>query len=438
MARARALTDGFFLQVKPEALFERPIPERHRIIFYIGHLEAFDWNLIAKNGLGLSKVSDELDDLFAFGIDPPIGQLPQDQPSDWPRVEQARAYVERVREQLDRVIDDAPPEMLAMALEHRLMHAETFTYMLHNLPYQQRILPQQNIRNRATSHNGNAQNVNAQYVNSQNRQTLQLEMIEVTAGTVTLGRKRGEGFGWDNEFEQHTREVGAFAMSRYKITNGQYLDFVNAGGPAPHYWRQRGHERQPDNGWLYHGMHAEIPLPLDWPVYVTQQQAEACARWMGKSLPTEEQFHRAAFAAPNEAPGESSRNYPWGNEPPGSHFGNFGFGDFGSGNFDSGNFGFHSSDLVPVTATPAGDSAFGIAQLFGNGWEWTRTIFQPFPGFAPSPAYPGYSANFFDGEHFVLKGASCATPAALLRASFRNWFRKDYPYAYTTFRVVEN
>src|SRR5260370_38173783 len=105
MARARELTDGLFLQVKPEALFERPIPERHRIIFYIGHLEAFDWNLIAKNGLGLSKVSDELDDLFAFGIDPPIGQLPEDQPSDCPRVDQARAYVEPLRAHLDPGID---------------------------------------------------------------------------------------------------------------------------------------------------------------------------------------------------------------------------------------------------------------------------------------------------------------------------------------------
>src|SRR5947208_8874921 len=121
MADARRRSDALFDIVRPEAMYDRPIPERHRSIFYIGHLEAFDWNLIAKNGLGLSKVSDELDDLFAFGIDPPIGQLPQDRPSDWPRVEQARAYVERVREQLDRVIDDAPPEMLAMALEHRLM-----------------------------------------------------------------------------------------------------------------------------------------------------------------------------------------------------------------------------------------------------------------------------------------------------------------------------
>src|SRR5207244_4450648 len=143
----------------------------------------------------------------------------------------------------------------------------------------------------------------------------------------------------------------------------------------PHYWRQGGHEQRRDNGWLYHGMHAEIPLPLDWPVYVTQQQAEAYAEWISKSLPTEEQFHRAAFGAPNEVANESCRNYPWGNEPPSSHFGNF-----GSGNFDSGNFSFHNSDPIPVTATPAGDSAFSIAQLYGNGWEWTRSLFQPFSG----------------------------------------------------------
>jgi formylglycine-generating enzyme required for sulfatase activity len=92
---------------------------------------------------------------------------------------------------------------------------------------------------------------------------------------------------------------------------------------------------------------------------------------------------------------------------------------------------------VPVTATPAGDSAFGVSQLVGNGWEWTRTVFAPFPGFAPHPAYAGYSANFFDGEHYVLKGASPVTDRALLRPTFRNWFRPQYPYVYATFRLVE-
>ena len=83
-------------------------------------------------------------------------------------------------------------------------------------------------------------------------------------------------------------------------------------------------------------------------------------------------------------------------------------------------------------------SAFGVAQAVGNGWEWTRTPFAPFEGFAPDPAYPDYSAAFFDGAHYVLKGASAATDRALVRRSFRNWFRPQYRHAYTTFRVVEH
>ncbi len=61
----------------------------------------------------------------------------------------------------------------------------------------------------------------------------------------------------------------------------------------------------------------------------------------------------------------------------------------------------------------AGDSAFGVSQLLGNGWEWTSTVFGPFPGFKPMPTYPGYSANFFDGQHYVIKGGSPRTAAAI-------------------------
>jgi gamma-glutamyl hercynylcysteine S-oxide synthase len=396
LSRARALTDKIFGEIRPDAYLERPIPERHRIIFYLGHLEAFDWNLVGRHGLGLDPISEELDQLFAFGIDPPVGELPQDQPADWPSTEHARQYVEEVRGRLDTALDAAPTEMLDMALEHRLMHAETFTYMLHNLPYTQKV----------------TRGVKA----ASRRPSPPLEMMEITGGTVTLGKKRGDGFGWDNEFEQHRQDVPGFAISKYKITNGQYLEFVQAGGPTPFYWFCRGNN---NNDWFYRGMHAEAPLPLDWPVYASNAQAQAYAEWVGKSLPTEAQFQRAAFGTREG----DERSYPWGEKLPDAHFGNFSFCNPGP---------------IPVTADPAGNSAFGVAQMVGNGWEWTRTPFQPFPGFEASPAYPGYSANFFDGDHFVLKGASCATDAGLLRPSFRNWFRRDYPYAYTTFRVVEN
>jgi formylglycine-generating enzyme required for sulfatase activity len=95
-------------------------------------------------------------------------------------------------------------------------------------------------------------------------------------------------------------------------------------------------------------------------------------------------------------------------------------------------------DPVAVGTCSPGDSAFGVADLLGNGWEWTRTLFEPFPGFEQFSFYPGYSADFFDGKHFVLKGASPRTAKCLLRRSFRNWFQPHYPYAYAGFRCVEN
>jgi formylglycine-generating enzyme required for sulfatase activity len=87
---------------------------------------------------------------------------------------------------------------------------------------------------------------------------------------------------------------------------------------------------------------------------------------------------------------------------------------------------------------PRGASAWGVEDLVGNGWEWTSTVFAPFPGFSSMPSYPEYSADFFDGQHFVMKGASPATARELIRPTFRNWFRAHYPYVYAAFRCVKS
>ena len=94
LADARRRSDDLFGIVQPEAIFDRPIPERHRIIFYVGHLEAFDWNLLHENVLGLKSFHPEFDRLFAFGIDPVGGGLPNDQPSDWPSLDQCATTYE--------------------------------------------------------------------------------------------------------------------------------------------------------------------------------------------------------------------------------------------------------------------------------------------------------------------------------------------------------
>jgi iron(II)-dependent oxidoreductase len=218
-------------------------------------------------------------------------------------------------------------------------------------------------------------------------------MVEVPAGPAVLGKPRGNGFGWDNEFERTTVDEPAFRVTRYKISNGEYLEYMRAMGvAAPNFWIERNGE------WRLRAMFGEIPLPLDWPVYVTHTEAEEYARWRGGSLLSESQFHRAAA---------------------GIHVVNA---------------DFERWDPVPVDR---GNGGPGPAQLIGNGWEWTSTVFGPFPGFEPFPFYPGYSADFFDGKHFVMKGGSARTAACLLRPSFRNWFRQDYSYAYAGFRVSQ-
>ena len=103
-----------------------------------------------------------------------------------------------------------------------------------------------------------------------------------------------------------------------------------------------------------------------------------------------------------------------------------------------GNFDFESWDPTPVGAFLQGQGAFGVADLVGNGWEWTATVFGPFPGFEPFEFYPGYSANFFDGEHYVMKGGSARTAGSMLRRSFRNWFQPHYQYVYAGFRCVRD
>jgi formylglycine-generating enzyme required for sulfatase activity len=384
LRQAREQTDSLFRLVRPDSLYERPIPERHRIIFYLGHLEAFDWNLIGRYALDLPVFHAEFDRLFAFGIDPPAGQLPQDAPRDWPALAEVQRYNQHARDEIDDVIESVPEQLLHVAIEHRLMHAETFAYILHQLPYDRKS--------------------GAPDMPPQSRGALEPRSIEIPAGAARLGRTCEEGFGWDNEFNACTVEVPAFSMAKYKVTNGEYLDFVRAGADAPFFWADRG------GRWFWRGMFADIPLPLDWPVYVTWREAEAYARWRGKRLPTEPEWHRGFDHQSAQADASAAASA-------------------------GANFDFRRWDPVSVTSGDNGHE--GPMQLASNGWEWTSTRFGPFPGFEPFPFYANYSEPFFDGEHYVLKGASPQTAAQLARPSFRNWFRPSYPYIYATFRVVD-
>jgi ergothioneine biosynthesis protein EgtB len=442
---ARRESDALFDLVRDESLYERPIAERHRIIFYVGHLEAFDWNLLNDNaaGFGLRSVNPVLDRLFAFGIDPVGGGLPSDVPSDWPTLGVVRTYVSDVRRNLDATLDKAILDsdsqgrngfpltaLLNVAVEHRLMHVETLAYMLHQLPLDMKVRP-------------SVMQIVPPYKASG---PFGAAMMPVSAGPATLGLSRDSAsFGWDNEYEAHTVDVPAFEIDQYKVTNRQYLEFIGVRGydtrdlwtdadwdwksangiSHPKFWekqeRSSSDRSSRPGAWLYRTMFDRIPFEdaevLNWPVYVSQAEAAAYARWAGKSLPTEAEWQRAAYSAPDG----SARPYPWGTEPP---------------NASLGNFDLHHWDPMPVDSFARSQSAFGIHDMLGNGWEWTSTAFAPFAGFEPFPFYRGYSADFFDGKHFVMKGGSSRTASCMLRSTFRNWFQPHYQNVYVGFRCV--
>ena len=268
---ARRRSDALFDLVRSDSIYERPIPERHRIIFYLGHLEAFDWNLLHENVFGLKSFHAEFDRLFAFGIDPVGGGLPSDQPSDWPSLQLVHDYAARIRAALDEKLDDGilesrdrgpggfpPSTLLNVAIEHRLMHVETLAYMLHQLPPDQKIhqVDPLSLVSSPVTH----------------------RMVEIPSGAATLGLARdGETFGWDNEYELHTMRVPAFEVDQYMVTNRQYLDFVTAGGYETRaYWGDDAWSWKTANGvsqpvfwekaggrWLYRTMFESIPLPLE-------------------------------------------------------------------------------------------------------------------------------------------------------------------------------
>ena len=333
LASAREQTDSLFGLISPDTLYSRPIAERHRLIFYLGHFDAFDWNLLARRSLSASAFHPTFDSLFERGIDPAPGEAPADSPGDWPGAAEVRQYGARTRAWLDDHLADFDPWVLQMAIEHRHMHAETFAYLLHGLPYDQKCPPRKVPES------------------TLNRPAPPNPMIDVAAGCVTLGQSE-QRFGWDNEFQAHEAFVPRFRISKFKISNGEYLNFVREGGPAPHFWTFDSSQ------WFYRGMFAQIPLPLDWPAWVTWQQASAYAEWRGLALPTEAEHLRAASLGEPDPVRD--------------------------------NFGYQRWDPIPVDA---GDTQHhSPLQMTGNGWEWTRDPFAPFAGFKPHPHYPGYSA----------------------------------------------
>jgi len=429
LEEAWSTSDRLFGMLTADGWHQRPIALRHPLVFYRGHATAFAWNQIGRGVLGRGDWNAELDELFERGIDPPDEETARAQAiDDWPALAVIERYRDEVRNALREAWNDvgarASEHVLAerhrayaLVLEHELMHHETLVYQYQALD------PRFLERPTGTELDlGPAADAGT---------------VSIPKGRATLGADfDAVEFGWDNEFPRQRVDVDPFELDRRPVTIGEFHEFVDAGGyressfwraddwtwvqardrKAPHYWFGDGRD------WRLRTMFEDVALDeaAGWPAIVTCAEAEAYARWQGGRLPTEPELQRAAYGTPEGR----ERPFPWGSDEPEPRHANLGLRSF---------------DPVPAGSQTAGASAFGALDLVGNGWEWTATEFGPLPGFEPwMPTYPGYSADFFDADHRVIFGAAWPTAVRLARPSFRNWFRRRYPWVFATFRLVRD
>jgi iron(II)-dependent oxidoreductase len=262
------------------------------------------------------------------------------------------------------------------------------------------------------------------------------DMVKIPAGPFQMG---SDGFPnvpfiYDNEQPVYTVHLDDFKMDRNLVTNADFAAFISSGGyakeslwsaegwqwkeenkiAAPLFWRRDSG----DEYWRTQEMFEISEMQPDLPVTgVSWHEAEAYARFVGKRLPTEAEWEKAASWDPSTG---TRRCFSWGNELPARHLANFNDNLYGP---------------TPVGTFPAGKSAYGCFDMTGNVWEWTSTPFAGYPGFKYFP-YPEYSETWFDGDHRVLKGGSWVTRAPILRCSFRNFFRPRFRIAFAGFRCA--
>ncbi len=388
-----------------ETLIRQQIPILSPMVWDLGHIANFEELWLCRKIGGKPPLVEDYERMFDAVLNP----RPTRERLPLPTGRDLLGYLEQVRERTLEVARDGAPAaepalldggfVYEMVAEHEEQHQETLLQAMQILerppyaPARRRALPPPAAVAR--------------------------DMVPVPGGPFLMGSK-GESFAYDNEKPVHEVEVPDFLIDRVPVTQGDYLEFVESGGyRAPSLWSEAGRDwleesgaeapanwRQVDGEWRARFMERDEALPESSPVvHVCFHEAEAFARWAGKRLPSEEEWEKAALWDPG--PGRA-RRYPWGDEAPGGEH----------ANLDQ--LGF---EPAPVGSFPGGVSAYGVHQMVGDVWEWTRSAFRPYPGFEAFP-YPEYSEIFFGDEYLVLRGGSWATRPAVARGTFRNW---DYP-----------
>jgi 5-histidylcysteine sulfoxide synthase/putative 4-mercaptohistidine N1-methyltranferase len=403
-----------------EAYYEKAIPLRHPLIFYYGHTATFFVNKLVLAKLLPERIDPRLESIFAVGVDEMSWDDLDETHYEWPSVAEVKAYREKVRAAVLNLIHTLPLQLpitwsgswwpIIMGIEHELIHLETSTVLIrqHRLEY---------LRGDAdwapSGEHGRAP------VN---------ELLTVAGGSVNLGKPRDAiSYGWDNEYGHREVELEEFKASKYLVSNGEFLEFVEAGGyQNDAFWDAEGTQWKqfaqaahptfwiPGAQWHLRLMTEEVDMRWDWPAEVNYHEAKAFCNWKAEQsgqpvrLPTEDEWYRLYdVAQPGEVPsdGPASANLQ----------------------LD------HGASSCPVNRFAHGE----FFDVVGNVWQWTETPMYPYDGFEVHPLYDDFTTPTFDNQHNLIKGGSWVSCGNETLRSARYAFRRHF-FQHAGFRYVSS
>ncbi|MDP8935063.1 MAG: ergothioneine biosynthesis protein EgtB [Cyanobacteriota bacterium] len=402
LQQCRSGTFKLFTGIDYDTFCRQAHPDFSPVGWHLGHIAYTEDLWLLQRCAGLEPVFPEYHRLFAADI------LPKKQRVFLPTLPEVELYLDAVRKKVLDYLEVAPIDeqerLWRFIIQHESQHCETVAFVLQ--------------MQRKKQEEGRRKKEEGRLITDSRLPITDSPAIEIPGGEFYMGSDAAEAL--DNERSRHLCYLEAYSIDRYPVTCGQYRDFMESGGyQNPDWWSADGWK------WL---QSAKVDRPLYWsenPAFnnhpvcgVSWYEAEAYCNFIGKRLPSEAEWEKAATW---DAANQTYRIYPWGEEPP---------------NGSLCNHGNNIANTSPVDAFPKGASAAGCCDMLGNVWEWTASTFDAYPGFESYP-YRGYSQVYFDGEHRVLKGGSWATFPQALRSSFRNWYYPGVRQIISGFRCAK-
>ncbi|MDX1295305.1 MAG: 5-histidylcysteine sulfoxide synthase, partial [Sulfurimonadaceae bacterium] len=411
----------FELFKNDDVFYKQSEPTRHPMIFYFGHTATFFVNKLILGKVIDERINPEFESMFAIGVDEMSWDDLESGNYSWPDVDEVRAYRNTVRKLVDGLITTLPLSLpikeedpfwiILMGIEHERIHIETSS-VLH------RQMPIENIVDTGFFH-----------VCNESVKAPRNALVEIDGETVHLGKARDHHlFGWDNEYGAHTVEVAPFKVSKFLVSNGEFLPFVEAGGyEEERYWDDEGRQflhirgakhptfwvKDHNGRFRYRAMAKLIDMPLDWPVDVNYLEAKAFCRWKSEQdnthyrLPTEAEWYRLYERA-------EIKDVPY---------------------FDDTKANINLRYFA--SSCPVDKFAFGdLYDVVGNVWQWMESQIDAFEGFQPHPVYDDFSTPTFDGKHNLMKGGSWISTGNEIMKHSRYAFRRHF-HQHAGFRYVE-